>query len=60
MVDGEEADIVTDGGYCCSEDVLAVATLACAYFRRLHGQAPEPELRLRRKSRDNKKPAHSS
>lgn len=28
MVDGKEVDIVTDGGYCCSEDVLAVATLA--------------------------------
>jgi len=28
MVDSKEADIVTDGGYCCSEDVLAVATLA--------------------------------
>ncbi|AMO92865.1 bacterial regulatory helix-turn-helix, lysR family protein [Collimonas fungivorans] len=28
MADGKEVDIVTDGGYCCSEDVLAVATLA--------------------------------
>jgi DNA-binding transcriptional LysR family regulator len=28
LADGKEVDIVTDGGYCCSEDVLAVATLA--------------------------------
>lgn len=28
LVDGKQVDIVTDGGYCCSEDVLAVATLA--------------------------------